>query len=174
MSRAALALALAALQSGCSSESTPARVIEDAAVPGREVRPGVGVGEITLGARLEALPEAVGTPEQTIVNQRLGFVRYPGGLELVITSPEAYEAAPSSLVVAVGVSQAEGYRGLPVPGQARGEIEAVLGAPADEIELIAYYASGASVTYAGGVAAKVAVFEPYENRPAPPEMEPAP
>lgn len=177
MTRATLPAAFALALAGCSSDPAPAGAsgdAGDAATPGREIRAGAGVGEVRLGARLQELPASVGEPAQTLVNQRLGFVRYAGGLELVITSPAASEAAPTSLVVAIGVSQAEGYLGIPRVGQPRQDVEAALGAPADEIEAIAYYARGASVTYADGVAARVAVFDAYENHPAPPEMEAAP
>lgn len=168
MKRAGPAAILLALV-GCSrEESTP---VGDAR---RELRPGVGLGDILLGARLSELPADLGTPEQTIVNQRLGFVRYAGGLELVITSPDAFEAAAGSRVVALGISSADGYRGVPLPGQSRAEIERALGAPADEVESIAYYGAGASVTYAEGTARRVAVIAAYQNRPTPPEMEPAP
>lgn len=162
---AAILLALA----GCSREEST--VVGDAR---RELRPGVGLGDILLGARLSELPADLGAPEQTIVNQRLGFVRYPGGLELVITSPDAFEAAPGSRVVALGISSADGYRGVPLPGQSRAEIERALGAAADEIDAVAYYGVGASVTYAEGTARKVVVIAPYENRATPPEMESAP
>lgn len=147
---------------GCGSEpSSPT---------GALVEPGVGIGEVRLGMTYAALREAIGEADGALVNNRIGFARYPElGLEIVVTSPDD-TLNDEAIVIGVGASEGAGVHGPATPGALRADVEAVLGPAPDVVEDIAYYPEGISVEYDGDRVLRVGVIGPYERRPEVPEM----
>lgn len=139
------------------------------------VVPGKSVGPIALDMTFAEVRAALGEPTATLANNRVGFVQYDAlGLELAVTTPSPSAVEDGALVLAIGLSSAVGFSGGPLVGQTRGQIEEALGAPADEVGPISYYAAGASVEWDDSEkAARVAVTPVYAPAPTPPEMTPA-
>lgn len=139
------------------------------------VVPGKSVGPIALDMTFADVKVALGEPTATLANNRVGFVQYDAlGLEMAVTTPSPSTVEDDALVLAIGVSSAVGFSGGALVGQTRSQIEEALGAPADEVGPISYYAAGASVEWDDSEkAARVAVTPVYTPAPTPPEMTPA-
>lgn len=138
--------------------------------------PGKSVGPAALEMTFAEVKAVLGEPSLTLASSRVGFVQYEAlGIEMAVTTPSPTVVEEDAIIIAIGVSKAEGFSGLPLVGQARAEVEATLGAPSDEVGPIAYYPTGASVEWSDtGTAVRVAVTPEYTNAPDAPEMTPAP
>jgi len=138
-----------------------------------DVRPGVGIGPIDLGATYAELEASVGELEQLAPFNRIVLGRYPAlGIDVLLASAEQTSLSPDAIVLAVGLRAADGVTvtGALVPGATRDAIEAELGAAPEEIEDIAYYPAGTSIEFDGDVVEKIGVFASYELAPIPPPM----
>ncbi|MBX3272326.1 MAG: hypothetical protein KF729_18855 [Sandaracinaceae bacterium] len=141
-----------------------------APAPGARIAPGEGIGEVQLGMTLAAVRAQLGEPSGVLVNDRIGFARFEGSLEVVLTSPEATLLTDDALVVGIGASEGAEVEGPAFPGASRAVVEAGLGAAPDVVESLEYYPIGLSVEYDGDVVARVGVIPPYERRQAVPPM----
>jgi hypothetical protein len=174
-------LAAAAL-AACDSPSTPVDAgavdsgLPDSGLPpeGLEIRPGSGIGPVTVGMRYSEVVAELGPMEGAFVNNRLGFGRYRElGLELVLVSADDGAVSDDAIVIGVGALESTGFRGPIVPGMSREALVAALGEPDDEAGESDYYLEGLSVEYDGDTVLKVGVFRPYTHASTPPEMVPA-
>jgi predicted TIM-barrel fold metal-dependent hydrolase len=140
------------LLAACQAESTPPEVV-----------PGEGIGELRLGMSWAEARELLGEPEPPLVLVGVAHVRWPSGVEALLTSPDESMLTDDALVVGLGT----------VTDRSRASIEADFGAPAEELAGCAYYPSGLAVEYAGDTARRAVVVAPYQLAPAPPPMAPA-
>lgn len=153
---------------------------EDAAVSppvdarvARQVQPGIGIGEVTVGATYAELRARLGELEELSPFNRIILGAYPAlGLELMLASGAQTTLSEDAVLISVAL---RGPSPVPTdgaqPGWTRAQIEAVLGVAPESLGEYAYYPDGISVAYGDGDRADaVAVFAPYTLAPVPPPM----
>lgn len=174
MTSRALVAIVALLGVGCSSSPDASRPDAAPAVSAWTVTPAAGIGEVRLGDTFAAVRAKLG-PATEAGMSGLVFGRWPDrGLEVVFASGNDDTLSDDAVVLAVGARAGVELSGAPRPGMTRAELVAALGAPADEIGRILYWASGASARLGDdGLALQVATFAAYTPETAVAEMSPS-
>ncbi len=117
--------------------------------------PGVRIGSVELGMRYSEVRSLLGEPSsEPTVLVRLGHARWrEQGLDVMFTSPDESTLADDATVIGVGVDSM----------MTRSAIESEYGAPAEQYDGHAYYATGIGVAYgADDTAERIAIFTPTD------------
>jgi len=172
-----LSLAACGAADPATSDASDAALAGPDAGPVAWIRPGVGVGSLTLGLTFAQVRAAMGEPTGPAAFDRIGFASYPElGIELVLASSDIASITDDALVIAIGARAVDGADrvGAVLPGSSRDQLIAALGEPHETIGPIDYYAEGVAVEYDdAGVAQVVAVYPVYDVAVAPPPMQSA-
>lgn len=167
---------------GEGSSSSPAEPSADAASssgeaePTTEIVPGVGIGELTLGTRGDALFAFAGEPDSSLRFGNVILLTFESeALEVLLVAPLGEELTEAGKVVSIAalLSNDIAFSGPATPGEPREEVLKSEGAPSESVADVDYYEQGWSVVYRpNGTAKSVTVFAPYTIAVEPPPMAP--
>ncbi|MEM7155479.1 MAG: hypothetical protein AAF799_21695 [Myxococcota bacterium] len=145
------------------------------AEPTTEIVPGVGIGDLTIGARGDALADLAGEPDSSLRFGNLVLLTFENeGLEVLLVAPIGEELTATAKVLSIAALSSDiAFSGPALPGEEREDVLMRSGTPSESVGDADFYEAGWSVVYrASGKAKSVTVFTPYTIAIEPPPMTP--
>lgn len=168
------------MQDGTVIDSTPDEnpdetsdeTADDVPSVNMDIRPGEGIGSVSIGMKYSRVKELLGEPASQMGFNRLVTAQYSSlFLELVFASPDLAELKDDAVLIAAGALTGGNFSGKALPGMTKDEISSAVKEDNEDTGSYVFYPSGFSVQYENSKAVLIGVFSPYKISYDPPEME---